>query len=170
MLLLLTAGLFSGCLGPPDTFSDMRSRLLEVSAPADFLLIAEDQNGLRSGFAAAPGPTVTRSFSAPWQSGALCARIESILHLYGEPELSGSGNCGYQTSISTGLRAKIVNVWRYRLEIYANAPMSLPNPSEKSECARQREEQTPLYARWEPCWVRAGDALVRVIVHGKIGL
>src|SRR5215475_13852769 len=116
MLLLLTAGLLSGCLGPPDTFSDMRGRLLEVRVPADFLLIAEDQIGLRSGFAAAPDPTVTRSFSAPWQAGALCARIEELLGLFGEPERSGSGHCGYQTSISSGFRAKIVNVWRYRLE------------------------------------------------------
>lgn len=57
-LLLLLGGLVTGCLGPPDTFGDMRIRLDELHVPADFTFITEDQIGLRGGFAAAPAPSL----------------------------------------------------------------------------------------------------------------
>lgn len=70
---------------------------------------------------------MTRSFSAPWNSGALSERIEALIRAMGKPELGASGACGYQTTISSGLGAKLVNVWGgYRLEIYAVAPSALP--------------------------------------------
>jgi hypothetical protein len=91
--------------------------------------------------------------------------------MYGEPEQTLAGGCSYQTAISSGFLAKLVNVWRYRLQVYAVDPENVTTFSE-AECARSRQEHDPAYGlrvRFEPCWVHAGEALVYIIVEGRVG-
>ncbi len=119
-LLLVFAA--SGCLGPPDTFGDMQQSLNAIQVPADFTRVDARRGGLRSRFAAAPGPSTEYGYSAPWDSGELCRRIESLVSKSGPPLDSNSGRCGYHTRIPSGWPARLVNVWDYELLIYAVAP------------------------------------------------
>jgi len=173
-LLLVALGfVLQGCLGPPDTFGDMWERVDEVAVPDDFTLVGKQQMGLRSGFAAAPGPTASNYYSVSWAEGTLCERLRGILEAYGRAEGTGSGTCGYETIIDSGWAARAVNVWGYELKAYAADPNAVANLTEHHDCPRIRKrdrEQTGGYqSRYVPCWVTPGEALVTITLDGKEG-
>lgn len=173
-ILLCLALALQGCLGPPDTFGDMRKQLEGASVPEDFILVGKREIGMRSGFMAAPPPTTSNVYSAPWDDGALCERVRELLASYGEVDEIASGTCGYGTMISSGWTAWAVNVWSYQLEGYAADPDVVMKRRAGDDCGQIRkrhEEQTPgnYYSRDVPCWVTPGEALVTITVEGKVG-
>jgi hypothetical protein len=176
-VLLLVAMLAQSCLGPPDTFGDMQTQLDRVIVPEDFLLVEAVANngGLRGRFAAAPSPSVSRSFSARWDSGALCERIRSITESRGLPESTRQGNCGYRTRVPSGFTAKLVNVWSYELELFVHHPETAVNSLSEEQCedARRVYEERGLasFYAWRDgrCWVDPDLAFVAIILHGKTG-
>jgi len=166
--------ILQGCLGPPDTFGDMWKRVDEVRVPEDFVLVAKEEMGLRSRFAAAPGPTASSFYSASWDDGKLCERLRELLEAYGVPEDTRSGTCGFETTITSGWTARFVNVWNYELEAYAAGPGVMAKRIEGDDCSeirKRHEEQTggSLHSRYVPCWVTPGEALVTITLHGKEG-
>jgi hypothetical protein len=174
-VLLLFAMLTQGCLGPPDTFGDMQTQIDRVVVPEDFLLVEERSNGLRGRFAAAPNPSITRTFSARWDSGGLCERIRSITESRGLPESTGKGDCRYRTRVPSGFTAKLLNVRSYELELFAHHPEMVVNSLSEGDCEDSRRfyEESGLasfYAwRHGRCWVDPDLAFVVIILHGKTG-
>ena len=178
-LVAIVAVPLQGCTifltGGPDTFEDMGQRLDQV-APNDFTLIDQNRYGLRSGFAGSGQPVVENRYSADWQGGALCDRLRTLLEQHGgKVSSSGSGSCGYQTRISAGWRARLVNVWTYELQAYATDPSLIQKFTTAEECAEIRErdpwQSSPdyLFGPSEPCGVLPGQAFVSIYVQGDTG-
>jgi len=129
---------------------------------------------MRSRFAAAPGPMIANHYSVPWDEGRLCERLPVVLEPLGSVK-RGEATCDYQTDVSSGRLAKLLNVWSYRIQIHAAAPAVIDerraSVHDCAETRQQAEEQSPgnLFHRYEPCWITPGDAMVTIRLYGKTG-
>ena len=158
-----------------DTFEDMRLQLERTSVPPDFEWIGLSENGLRSRFAAAPGPSAQRSYSAPWDNGRLCDRMAELARNKGPiTPVPHYGTCAFSVQIPAGWSARVVNVWHYRLVFSAIEPEGVRRYTDDAQCEKSREQHSKLgggmWFRFEPCWVPAGRALIHITVYGKVGL
>jgi hypothetical protein len=153
--------------GPPDTFDDMDRQLDSIYLPSDFEWVARDVSGMRSRFAAAPAPSIHRSYTAPWNHGGLCDRLKMLAATHG-PVRQGRYHtaCSFEVTIPSGWTARLVNVSNYQLEFAATAPEDL-RPIDSATCASNAEKS--LWLRSAMCSVEEGDALVYAVLRGKVG-
>jgi len=177
--LVVLALVLQGCTilltGAPDTFDDMWQRLDQV-APGDFTLLDQHRYGLRSGFAGSGQPVAENRYSADWEGGALCDRLRTLLERHGSHVgRSGMGSCGYQTRISAGWRARLVNVWSYELQAYAADPRHVQKFTTADECAEIRRSTAGqstadhVFGPSETCGALPGQALVTLYLVGNTG-
>jgi hypothetical protein len=158
-----------------DTFDDMNVQLERASVPRDFEWIAFDQGGLRSGFAAANPPFTERAYSAPWDGGRLCDRLERLARERNPAVKVPYGRtCTFSAEIPSGWAARAVNVWHYTLVYSGLEPEVVRRSVGDADCAAIRDKHDKAgygrFGRFEPCWVPSGKALVYVTVQGKSGL
>jgi hypothetical protein len=160
--------------GAPDTFDDMWQQLDRV-APDDFTLLDQRRSGLRSGFAGSGEPIAENQYSGDWNGGALCDRLRALLEQQGGHVGRSSESCSYQTRISAGWRARLVNVWTYQVEARGVDPSLIRRFTTAEECAaiRKRNEgkETPdhVFHGPEACGALPGQALVIIDLRGKTG-
>lgn len=179
-VLIMLAGLScQACfmIFPAETFEDMQRRLDQVAVPPDFLIVSESIGGSRTAIAAPPPPWVDREFSVRWEGGVLCDRLAAIAEAESWGRVRSTNppsGCGYETLVAAELSSWFVNVWKYRLSIYASPPLERSVASEE-RCARTRERHERAasagsYPRFGgSCWVPEGESLVRITVHNKQG-
>lgn len=160
-----------GCLlGAPDTFGDMNSRLDDLKLPPNATLVQADQSGLRSGFAAAGRPYIVRSYSVAWQNGTTCDDLAAVVPDKHSGSTSEDGSCVFEAWVPSGIRARLVNVWKYKLVVVGRPPEVVANRVADVDCEAERaKEDVPrLYARYHiDCWVQPDSGLVSVILNGK---
>lgn len=170
-LFIVLSGSSTGCLfGPPDTFGDMQSRIDDLQFPPDTVLIGTRHNGLRSNFLAAGPPSIGQDYSVPWQEGETCKEISNLAP-GGLDSIPGKhSDCRFEAWIPSGFRARLVNVWKYRLLVSALSPELVAARIADVDCESERANDSGVPHRYHiGCWVLPGSGLVRVDLRGKDG-
>ena len=104
----------------PETSGDRERILRALELPEGFELLAiGEDGGTRSGLAGAPRPSCSAVYSAPWEGGELCARVEELARKFSSTPIqarhSSVSACSFAGSVSSGWRARILNEWRYNV-------------------------------------------------------
>lgn len=119
-------------LFPAETTSDRERILREIAIPSDFSLLSRVSDGSRARLANRP-PFSTAVYSAPWEEGVLCDRVERIAsELAGSKPTSSSrypaSACAYLVHVASGWRARLVNERFYDATLRAYRPGEIPPP------------------------------------------
>jgi hypothetical protein len=110
----------------------------------------------------------------PWQGGELCAALSEFAPGAFDTTPTKNGDCKFETWIPSGIRARLVNVWKYNLQVSAQPPEGVAAKIADVDCKAYREHNattgSPLWFRHNAqCWVSPGAALVSTRLNGKQG-
>lgn len=158
----------------------MSRQLDRIDLPDGFVRVGGGAGGLRSGFAAASAPYVTRTFVAPWKERALCDELEELAESLGEPlplagRVQGEQLCTFQRQIGSGWSAHLVGVTSYRLWIQARSRDLVRRYTSDAQCrdelrrlgSKSMSQGATTGGRSLPCRLLPGQAVVEFHVTGE---